>query len=206
MVNGVSPGMFKTVLSIISALLVSLHVLVAQDAVTVERVKFDSLGDDWMQIEIELLCNGSMSPDARNPDFVENITIKPLIVYSMGGGDFQFYTSSVEVMIMEARDKSSVYFYMPGLVVERDELSSRPEYYYIEVSVGGLTQDPSDAGEALSSSIRDLEILKKMQLRAQSQSQLINNEGLLLAAYFAPKEYSSGARNQPVYNRREPKP
>ena len=198
--------MFKIVSSIIFSVFVSLHSLVAQDAVTVERVKFDSLGDDWMQIEIKLLCNGSMSPDARNPDFVESITIKPLIAYSMGGGDFQFYTSSVEVMIMEARDKSSVYFYMPGPVVERDELPSRPEYYYIEVSIGGVIQDPSDAGEALSSSIRDLEILKTMQSRTESQSQLINNEGLLLPAYFAPIEYSSGARNQPVYNRREPKP
>ncbi|MEC8650531.1 MAG: hypothetical protein VXX82_06340 [Verrucomicrobiota bacterium] len=197
--------MFKTVLSIIFFLLVSIDGLFAQNAVTVERVKFDSLGDDWMQIKIDLLCNGSTSPDARNPDFVENITIEPLIAYTMGGGDFQFYSSSVEVMIMEARDKSSVYFYMPGLVVERDELPSRPDYYYIEVSIGGVIQDPSDAGEALSSSIRDLDVLKKMQSRAAAQSQIINNEGLLLPAYFAPIEYSSGARNQPVYNRREPK-
>ena len=197
--------MFKTVLSIIFFLLVSIDGLFAENAVTVERVKFDSLGDDWMQIEIDLLCNGSTSPDARNPDFVENITIKPLIAYTMGGGDFQFYSSSVEVMIMEARDKNSVYFYMPGLVAERDELPSRPDYYYIEVSIGGVIQDPSDAGEALSSSIRDLDVLKKMQSRAAAQSQIINNEGLLLPAYFAPIEYSSGARNQPVYNRREPK-
>ena len=198
--------MFKTVLSIIFFLLVSIVGLSAQNAVTVERVKFDSLGDDWMQIEIDLFCNGSTSPDARNPDFVENITIKPLIAYTIRGGDFQFYSSSVEVMIMEARDKNSVYFYLPGLVVERDELPSRPDYYYIEVSIGGEIQDPSDAGEALSSSIRDLDVLKKMQSRAESQSQLINNERLLLPAYFAPIEYSSGARNQPVYNRWEPKP
>ena len=198
--------MFKTVLSIIFFLLVSIDGLYAQNAVTVERVKFDSLGDNWMQIEIDLLCNGSTSPNARNPDFVEKITIKPLIAYSMGGGDFQFYSSSVEVMIMEARDKSSVYFYLPGLVVERDELPSRPDYYYIEVSIGGEIQDPSDAGEALSSSIRDLDVLKKMQSRAESQSQLINNERLLLPAYFAPIEFSSGARNQPVFNRWEPKP
>ncbi len=202
----VFPGMFKTVRFIIFALLVILHVLCAQNAVTVERVKFDSLGDDWMQIEIQLVCNGSMSPDARNPDFVENITIKPLIVYSKGR-NFHFYTASVEVMIMEARDKSSVYFYMPGLVVERDELPSRPGHYYIEISIDGVIQDPSDAGEALSSSIRgDLESLKNMQTRANSQAQSINNEGLLLPAYFAPREYSSGARNQPVYKRREPNP
>ena len=198
--------MFKILLSIIFALLISLHALVAQDAVTVERVKFDSLDDDWMQMEIELFCNGNMSPDARDPDFVEKITIKPLIAYSMGGREFQFYSASVEVMIMEVRDKSSVYFYMPGLVVERDELAARPEYYYIEVSVGGVIQDPGDAGEALSSSIRDLDMLKKMQSRAEAQSQLITNEGLLLPAYYAPEEYTSGARNQPVYIRWESKP
>ena len=113
-----------------------------------------------MQIEIDLLCNGSTSPDARNPDFVENITIKPLIAYTMGGGFSVLFLFRRSYDYVEARDKSSVYFYMPGLVAERDELPSRPDYYYIEVSIGGVIQDPSDAGEALSSSIRDLDVLK----------------------------------------------
>ena len=102
---------------------------------------------------------------------------------------------------MEQRDKNSVYFYMPGPVVERDELPARPEYYYIEVSVGGVTQEPSKDGAAMSSNISSLEMLQNMQSKAQSQ--LAENENILLPVYFAPAEYRSKARNLPVFVRRE---
>lgn len=175
----------------------------AQDAVTVERVKFDAVGDDWMQIEIELMCNGNPSPDARNKDFVENIVVKPLIGYEVGKGEFQFYTAEVEIMIMEARDKNSVFFYMPGPIVERDDLPARPEYYYIEITVAGTPIEPSKDGAAISSSIRDIAMLQNMQSKAQSQ--LAENENILLPSYFVTSQFTSRARNEPVYVRREPR-
>ncbi len=176
--------------------------LFAQDAVSVERVKFDPLGDDWMQMEIELMCNGNPSPDARDKDFVENIVVKPLIGYALGGGEFQFYSAEVEVMIMEARDKNSVYFYMPGPVVKRDELSTRPEYYFVEIIINGQPQKPQK-GPALSSSIKDLTVLQNMQSKAQTQ--LAENENILQPSYFAPPQYSGRARNLPIFVRREPR-
>lgn len=196
-----SPTVMYKFLAPLALFVATISSVCAQAPITVERVKFDAVGNDWMQVEIELMCNGNPSPDARNKDFVENIVVKPLIGYSLGKGEFQFYSAEVEVMIMEARDKNSVYFYMPGPVVERDDLPARPEYYYIEISVNGVAQEASRDGAAISSNISSLEMLQNMQSKAQSQ--LAENENLLLPVYFTPVEYSSKARNLPVFIRRE---
>ena len=196
------PVMLKFVTPLLLIFAATAGSLAAQDAVSVERVKFDSLSDDWLQIEIQLECNGNPSPDARNKDFVENIVVKPLIGYALGGGEFQFYSAEVEVMIMEVRDKNSVYFYMPGPVVERDKLARQPEYYFVEIIVNGQPQTPKK-GPALSSSIKDLTVLQNMQSKAQTQ--LSENENILQPSYFAPAQYSGRARNLPVFVRREPR-
>ena len=36
--------------------------------------------------------------------------------------EFVYFTSEVEVLIMEQRDQNNVYFYLPGAVMERDGL------------------------------------------------------------------------------------
>lgn len=190
--------------SLLLGLMAASTSLFGQASIMVERVKFDALGDNWTQVEIELLCLGNSSPTARNADFVENITVTPLLGYALANGEFRFYSASVEIMVMEARHKNSVYFYLPGPIVKRDALPVRPKYYSIELSVEGIPQDPRKSGKALSRSIRDIAMLKNMQ--AIASAQLMQTNHLLLPAYFTPVKFTTQARNQPVFIRREAQP
>ena len=67
--------MLKKLLPLLIVFVFLKTLLIAQDAVTEDRVKFNTLSDHWVQMEIELTCNGNLAPDAVNPDFVENITM-----------------------------------------------------------------------------------------------------------------------------------
>ncbi|CAI8283216.1 MAG: Uncharacterised protein [Opitutia bacterium UBA7350] len=174
--------------------------LCAQDAITVDRVKFNTLGDRWVQVEIELTCNGNIAPDAVNADYLENIMVKPLLAYRIGSGEYRFYTAQVEIMIMEARDKNTVYFYMPGLIMERDEIRGEPEFYYIEVSIAGEAQEPQKS--PAMGNIRDLEMLKNMQSKANAQVEA--NKNILIPSYLAPPLIHNDFREEPLYLRREP--
>jgi hypothetical protein len=192
--------MCKKLLPLFALIFILKSPLIGQDAVTVDRVKFNTLSDRWVQVEIELTCNGNPAPDATDPDFVENITIKPLLAYRTGSGEYNFYTSQVEILIMEARDKNTVSFYMPGLIMERDEVRGDPEFHYVEISIGGTVQDPQK-GPAMGN-IKDAAMLKNMQSKAEAQSEA--NQNILIPSYFAPLKYRGDSRKEPVYLRREP--
>ena len=192
--------MLKKLLPLLIVFVFLKTLLIAQDAVTVDRVKFNTLSDRWVQMEIELTCNGNLAPDAVNPDFVENITIKPLLAYRTGSGEYSFYTSQVEILIMEARDKNTVTFLMPGLIMERDEIRGDPEFHYVEVSIAGQVQDPQK-GPAMGN-IKDVAMLKNMQSKAEAQSEA--NKNILMPSYFAPLRFRGDGRDEPVYLRREP--
>ena len=175
-------------------------ILNAQDAVTIDRVKFSNAADRWVEVQIELTCNSNPSKEATNRDFVENISIKPLLAYKTGTGAFSFYISKVEIMIMEARDKATVYFYMPGPIMERDEIRGDPEYYYIEVAVGGTVQKTT-SGAAISSKISGAAMLDNMKAKAQEQT--AKNKNILIPSYLAPTHLRPDSRKEPIYIRRE---
>lgn len=158
--------------------------LVAQDAVQVDRVKFNSLRDDWIQMEIELSCLGNPSPEARNPRYVENIKARVYLAWERDAQArlFDYYTSEVEIVIMEQNDKSNVYFYLPGPIVERDRLKKEPDFYYVEVSVDGEIQQPKGQSLAMSRNIANLEILKSFTSNANTES--LKNEHLLMPIYL----------------------
>lgn len=178
----------------------ALSALSAQDAVTVDRVKFNNAADRWVEVQIELTCNGNPSKEAVNKDFVENISIKPLLAYKTGTGAFSFYTSQADIMIMESRDKATVYFFMPGPIMERDEIRGEPEYYYIEVSVGGAVLKTT-SGAALSSKVTGRAMLDDMKAKAQEQT--AKNKNILIPSYLAPTHLRPDSRKEPIYIRRE---
>ena len=192
--------MFDRLLPLVTFFFILVSPLFSEDAITVDRVKFNTLGERWVQVEIELTCNGNTAPDAVDADYLENITVKPLLAYRTGSGEYKFYTSQVEIMIMEARDKNTVYFYMPGLIMERDEIRGEPEFHYVEISIAGTVQEPQK-GPAMGN-IRDLEMLKNMQSKAGAQAEA--NKNILTPSYFAPPQIHNDFREEPVYLRREP--
>ena len=123
--------------------------LFAQEAIKVDRVDFNSLRDNWIQMEVELSCHENPSPEAIDKRFVEKIKVKAYLAYARDASAriYDYYTSEVEIIIMERGDDNNVYFYLPGLIVERDKLSTDPEFYYVEISVDGESQTPQKASD-----------------------------------------------------------
>ena len=171
----------------------------AEEAIKVDRVNFKSLRDNWVQMEVELSCQGNPSPEARSTRHVEDIKVKAYLGYKVDDG-FDFYYSEVEIIIMEQGDDNNVYFYLPGLIVERDKLSSiDPDYYFVELTVGGEVQ-PSQRS-ARSSSIKNEAILASMKSKADSEG--AENEHILMPVYYAPAQYLGNIDKLPIFLRRD---
>ncbi|NBB79421.1 MAG: hypothetical protein GVY36_08250 [Verrucomicrobia bacterium] len=191
-----------TFLKLFFALLACALPLGAQNAaVDVDRVKFNSLRNDWIQMEIELSCNGNPAPDARNDKFVEKIGVKAYIAYERdaSAGEFDYYTSEVEIVIMERNDKNNVYFYLPGKIVERDRLKKEPDYYYVEITVDGESQTPQT--DAMSRNISNAEVLNSFISRADSDGSV--NEHLLMPIYLVSGTDLGRVSNLPTFLRRD---
>ena len=192
------------------ALLTFGHALSAQSAeqpqsVTVEGVDFNSLRSDWIQMEVELACEGNFSPEARSEDYLENVEVKVYIAYLPAGAqapDYDYYTSELEIVIMERRENYNVYFYLPGLIAERDGLRrGDPEFYYVEIIVDGEAQQPKGGSKAISDSIANLQILQSFLSKAESEGQV--NEHLLMPIYLVSGTDLGRVSDLPIFLRRD---
>ena len=164
------------------ALLSASLMLPAQEDIRVDRVDFNSLRDDWIQMEIELSCEGNSAEEARDKDYVEKIKVKAYLGYirDASARSFDYYTSEIEILIMEKGDDNNVYFYLPGLIVERDQLKTDPDFYYVELSVNGGAQKPQKV--AMSSNIPNLDILNSFISKADAEG--AGNEHVLMPIYL----------------------
>jgi len=188
---------FVATLALVSASLI----LPAQEDIRVDRVDFNSLRDDWIQMEIELSCEGNSADEARDKDYVENIKVKAYLGYTRDASarSFDYYTSEIEILIMEKGDDNNVYFYLPGLIVERDQLKTDPDFYYVEVSVNGGAQKPQKV--AMSSNIPNLDILNSFISKADAEG--AGNEHVLMPIYLVSGVDLGRVTQLPAFLRRE---
>ena len=188
---------FVSALTFVAASLI----LPAQEDIRVERVDFNSLRDDWIQMEIELSCEGNSAEEARDKDYVEKIKVKAYLGYTLDASarSYDYYTSEIEILIMEKGGDNNVYFYLPGLIVERDQLKTDPDFYYVEVSVNGDAQKPQKA--AMSSNIPNLDILNSFISKAESEG--TNNEHVLMPIYLVSGIDLGRVSQLPAFLRRE---
>ena len=128
----------------------------SKNPVVVRSVHFDpvKLGgqkNDWIRMQVELQANFNPETKAAAEDkagkkavskqWVDKIKVtvtqifKPLSVKD--AAEFSYYRSSVTVLTMEVNSSRSVYFYRPGDIVTRDRLKMQPDYYYVQLDVGG---------------------------------------------------------------------
>lgn len=186
------------ILSSIASVLLGASCGFGQDVV-LDRVSFNSLPRDWVEIEIQITCQGNSSPEASNEDFLENIKVRPYLAYPKGSssGEFVYFTAEVEILIMEKSDSNNIYFYLPGLLMERDNLKF-PEYYYIEIEVNGEPLPPeNEAYDGISpTSIPNF--------KSKVESGSVSTKHALMPVYLAPLEYQNRARKLPLFVRREP--
>lgn len=196
--------MFNTALFLIvlSALFAGSLSAKAQETIKVDRVDFNSLRDDKLQVEIELSCEENSNSEARDKDFVEKIRVKAYLAFERDGQErsFDYYTSEVEIILMEKGDDKNVYFYLPGLIVERDQLKTDPDFYYIQVSVDEEVQEPQST--AMSSNIPNLDILDSFVSRADAEGGI--NEHFLTPIYLMTGDPELGrVSDLPAFLRRD---
>jgi hypothetical protein len=173
----------------------------AQEAISVDQVDFNSLRDDWIQVEVELSCHGNPAPDARDKRYVEQIKVKVYLAYvrDASARQYDYYMSECEIVIMEQGDDNNVYFYLPGLIVERDQLPTDPEFYYVEISVADEVQLPQRS--AMSSNISNLEILQSFISRANADGSV--NDHILMPIYLVSGIDLGRVDSLPIFLRRD---
>jgi len=189
-------------LKLVCALFICASPLVAQDEpIEVDRVDFNSLRDDWIQMEVELSCNGNPAEDARNQRFVEKIGVKAYLAYERDASarEYDYYISEVEIIIMEKGDDNNVYFYLPGKIVERDQLRTDPDFYYVEITIDEEAQTPQK--RAMSSNIPNAEILNSFVSRADSDGRV--NEHILTPIYLVSGIDLGRVSDLPAFLRRD---
>ncbi|MGZ0656668.1 hypothetical protein ACWPKO_06525 [Coraliomargarita sp. W4R53] len=185
----------------ILTLLASTLIICAQEAIKVDRVDFNSLRDDWIQMEIELSCEGNPSEAARNRNYVEKIKVKAYLAYvrDASSREYDYYTSEAEIVVMEKGDDNNVYFYLPGLIAERDQLKTDPDFFFVEVSVDGEAQKPQKA--AMSSNIPNLDILNSFVAKADAEG--AENEHILMPIYLVSGIDMGRVSKLPAFLRRD---
>lgn len=170
--------------------------------VQVDKVNTKTLRDSWVMVEIQLSCSGNSSPDARDSKYLENVKVRPYLGYPKGEStsDYVYFTSEVEIMIMEAMDKNTLYFYIPGLIAERDKLK-KPKFYYIELEVNGEVVTPSKYA------FDGFNVSSLPNFKSMAESGAEANKDVLMPHYYAPISVvgNRGLPDLPILVRRDGK-
>jgi hypothetical protein len=192
---------------LLSAVLIAPLSLLAQSfPVEVQNVTFRGIANDWIQVEVQLLANENTTEGARSRQFVENVGVELLLAYERDGStsSFDYYSSQVEVLVMERGDRPNVYFFLAGPVVKRDRLpKGEPFAYLVNLTIKGA--DVPMVARAVSTRIRGNDsAINSLRQFARSESGL--NEGILMPSFFAPLgDIRAQVRGEPIYLRRDVK-
>lgn len=175
--------------------------LTAEGFIRVEDIDFKKTNDRWIQMEVKLSCQGNPLPEARHSRYVEKIKVKVYLAFRQraSGNLYDYYTSEVEIIIMEQGDQNNVYFYLPELIVERDQLSTTPDFYYVEISVNGKDLKPQKS--AISSGITSADMLGSFVSKAESEGSA--NEHLLMPIYLTSGVDLGRVSRLPTFLRRD---
>lgn len=116
-----------------------------------DAVKLGGQKNDWIRTQVELHANfnpetlvaaeDKTSKRVANKLWVDKVKVtltqifKPLAVKD--AAEFSYYRASATVLTMEVNSDRSVYFYLPGDIVKRDRLKMQPDFFYVQLEVGG---------------------------------------------------------------------
>ena len=179
----------------------------ASEQITVKKVDFTLLRDKWTQVEVELKCGENKSPAARDTGFVENVKVKVYLAYELkgkapsGAPNFDYYTAEVEIIMMERGDDYNLYFYLPGMIYERDGFSKvDPGYHYVEISIDGEVLAPQ---EKAMSKLFFSNSASLANFVSKADSEGADNDHILMPVYHTPVEYRGKVSDLPIFLRRD---
>lgn len=158
----------------------------------VTDINFNSLRDDWVQMEIKIRANKNTAEDAKNERFVDNIKVMAYLGYDRDSKtkSFDFYKAQAEIISIEQGKQKEVHFFMPGVIVNRDRLPKIPPYYFVALEVDGRVLPLSN--NAYSKDSLNNETLRSMKQKADTESE--PNDFILMPHYNAPENIIREAR------------
>ena len=168
----------------------------------VQSIKFDKVKAgkyNWTQIEVKLFANVSFSNkifSQRNSKYLDDIEMKLSLCYENRNQKTKdFYRSTVKIVSMEKGIANYAYFYIPGIVVERDRLDKTPFAWMVEFTLSGnkIPNDPNKYRSNFSSRLNTTSTVKSFI--SNLESGIEKNEGILLPFYLAPNEITVRASN-----------
>lgn len=174
----------------------------AAEAVEVEvsAVKFDELRagrDTWVEAAVDLAVRpGGRAVSGRFVDRVRvTLNLGAEATNEKGEKSTVFFRASSEAITIEG-GRAFFRFYLPPELVKRDKL--RPEFYVVELEVGGRQLPPARANA--SSNITSAEMLKNFLAKVSSEGGA--NDGMLMPQHLTPFALDS-QRPAPTMLRRE---
>lgn len=198
-----------------AALVFSIVIFAGQDAsaqeqqapVQVRGIRFSlqnsPTGDRWYRAEVELMANNNPAGDeAPNSRWVDNIEVTLTVAFPVKayGSDFTFYRASATLVSLQQRKNTSVYFYLPWEIVERDRISgSEPEYYAVEIRVNGDALPPQR--EHFSRNLGDIAAVQ--HFLTASLEGVSRTAGIMVPTYQSPFMGMENRRGSPSYIRNE---
>lgn len=169
--------------------------------VTIQNIHFNTLDKDWLQVEVQLRAGPNTVPGSRTKNYVDNVKLTITLSYEVPSapGGFDFYQSTVEMPSLKRGERYQVYFYLPGVIVERDRLPREPHAYIVQLEVDGQAL-PLRKENLKQSFFKQASFVTQYVNRARLQAPI--NEGILLPQYYAPSALTIELRNTPAFIRK----
>lgn len=118
--------------------------------VTFQQTKLGGQVNPWNRMQVEIQANtvpeakapaaGDAKAANANKKWVDKVKVTVTQIYKTTSAkpeDWNYYRSSATVLTIEVNQPRSVLFYLPGDIVKRDNLKKEPDYYYVQLEVGG---------------------------------------------------------------------
>lgn len=152
-----------------------------------------------MEVPITAVNNAKLIEDKAaivpNKEWVDKIKVTLIVAYSVAKKGptssapaaaktdaYAFYSASSTILTMQRNTKGSVFFYLPGEIIKRDQLSPTPEAYLVDIEVDGKPQPP-----ALSSKLKTSPV-EESGFREMAGQALFKTAGILLPQYNVPDD------------------
>ena len=122
---------------------ISFTLISIAQVVSVHKIKFTSLQNDWLMSEVEIHTGRNTLPGAFSERYIENVNVGLYLGFKndkIAGGIDYFY-SEVIAMILERGDKNTVRFYIPGKEIEMNRYH-KPDYFYAELTAKRIPINP----------------------------------------------------------------
>jgi hypothetical protein len=124
--------------------------------VTFQQTKLGGQVNPWNRMQVEIQANtvaeakapAAGEAKAGNKKWVDKVKVTVTQIYKTTSAkpeDWNYYRSSATVLTIEVNQPRSVLFYLPGDIVKRDNLKKEPDYYYVQLEVGGNEEPVFDA-------------------------------------------------------------